>query len=83
MLFPQDNFSTDAEFKQFLNCINELEDSAKTTSELLTHSVTTCPDTVTRVDSRVNDSDGLFMQIDRLSQSVGELEYEVSVVVSE
>lgn len=74
----QDNFSSDPEFAQFLDSIESVENSAKAMTRLLAGVEESAPDTVALFEYKVTDSDGVFLQIDRLSQAVGELEYEVS-----
>ena len=74
----QDNFTNDPEFVQFLNCIDDLEESAQKTVKLLEDCQEGSADMASIVDSQTKDTDGLFMKIDRLSHAVGELEYEVS-----
>ena len=90
----QDNFANDPVFAQFLNCIEDLEDTAEKTLQMLANlkegeaeegSEHDPDNTISVLNSKITSAeDGLFSQIDRLTQSVGELEYEVknlSVVV--
>lgn len=86
---------------QFLNCVEELEESAENTMQLLgsmkgdggggsysppdgetdTDADTNAEkntDILNSLNTTVMSPTGVFVQVDRLAQAVGELEYEVS-----
>jgi hypothetical protein len=62
--------------------MNEMQECAKNTAALLEELKDSSPDTLSLLDSRSDDrGEGVFVQIDRLNQAVGELEYEVSMAL--